>query len=460
VSETNTSAGPLEPATEPHGAVYHPLRRVIEVRPDELAMLGWSWLYFFCVLSAYYVIRPIRDDMGVAGGVENLPWLFTGSLAGMLLTNPPFAFLVSRLPRLRFVTIWTRFFTANLVMFFVLLQLSSGSQQIWAGRIFFVWTSVFNMFVVSLFWSVMTDVYSAGQAKRLFGFIGAGGTIGSMAGAGLTAGMVGQIGSTNLLLVSAAILELGVFAVRRLLRASEARGEQPLSIGQGIIGGRIWEGLTRALRTPYFLHVTLHMLLFTVLTTFLYFQQATIVDAALTDRAVRTAFFARIDLLVNVVVLLTQVFVTGRFVKASGIAVSLAFLPALSVVGFFVLGLVPTIAVLMAFQVLRRAGNFAIARPAREVLFTVVSREDRYKAKSFIDTVIYRAGDQIGAWSYALLGFAGLGIPGISVVAIALSFASIGNAVWLGRRQERMMHDQGKDPAAPEVPAAFAITGD
>ena len=420
------------------------LQHLVDVRPHEVAAVAWSWLFFFAVLSAYYVIRPIRDDMGVAGGVQNLPWLFTGSLAGMLLANPPYAYLVSRMPRARFVSWAYRVFAANLLVFFVLLQWAPPAQQVWIGRAFFIWTSIFNMFVVSIFWSVMADVFAPGQSKRLFGFIGAGGTIGGIAGAALTGRLVGPLGAANLLLVSALLLEVAALSARRVFAqprtaTREENGTAALPLGpERAIGGTIWEGMRRAFADPYLLNVTLNMLFFTVLTTFLYFQQAAIVDATLTGRAERTRFFANIDLAVNVLTLATQTFATGRAVRRWGVAAALAFLPVLSVVGFGILGLAPAIGVLMTFQVLRRAGNFAVARPAREVLFTVVPRADRYKAKTFIDTVVYRAGDQIGAWAYLPLAALGAGVAGVSSVAVALSALSVVNALWLGRKMERM----------------------
>ena len=356
-----------------HGPEPTWLERLVEVRPGELAAVGWSWLFFFSVLSAYYVIRPIRDEMGVAGGVENLPWLFAGSLTGMLLLNPPFAYLVGRMPRPRFVSLGYRFFALNLVAFFAALTWGDAAADVWIGRVLFVWTSVFNMFVVSIFWSVMADVYSAAQGKRLFGFIGAGGTIGGITGAALTSGLVGLLGAANLLLVSAVLLEVAALSARRLF--AQPRLEpvaNPSATPTTVIGGSMWEGMRRSVSDPYLLNVTLNMLFFTLLTTFLYFQQATIVDAAIVDRIERTRFFANIDLAVNLLTLVTQTFATGRAVRRWGVTAALAFLPVLSVLGFGILGLAPTIAVLMTFQVMRRAGNFAVARPAREVLFTVV----------------------------------------------------------------------------------------
>jgi ATP:ADP antiporter, AAA family len=432
------------------------LERLVDVRPHEWAAVGWSWLFFFSVLSAYYVIRPIRDEMGVAGGVENLPWLFAGSLTGMLLLNPPFAWLVARMPRQRFVSFGYRFFALNLVVFFAALTWGDAAADVWTGRALFVWTSVFNMFVVSIFWSVMADVFSAGQGKRLFGFIGAGGTIGGITGAGLTSALVGLLGAANLLLVSAALLEVAALSARRLFAQRLAPADRPehrRDASAGAIGGSVWEGMRRSVADPYLLNVTINMLFFTLLTTFLYFQQATIVDAAITDRTERTRFFANIDLAVNVLTLLTQTFATGRAVKRWGVTAALAFLPVLSIAGFGILGLAPTVAVLMTFQVMRRAGNFAVARPAREVLFTVVAPTDRYKAKTFIDTVVYRVGDQVGAWAFALLGAMGAGVAGISAIAVVLAALSAGNAIWLGRKMQALSGGAPL-PADLEVPPA------
>jgi ATP:ADP antiporter, AAA family len=432
------------------------LERLVDVRPHEWAAVGWSWLFFFSVLSAYYVIRPIRDEMGVAGGVENLPWLFAGSLTGMLLLNPPFAWLVARMPRQRFVSFGYRFFALNLVLFFAALTWGDAAADVWTGRALFVWTSVFNMFVVSIFWSVMADVFSAGQGKRLFGFIGAGGTIGGIAGAGLTSGLVGLLGTANLLLVSAALLEVAALSARRLFAQRLAPADRPEHLRDApanAIGGSVWEGMRRSVSDPYLLNVTINMLFFTLLTTFLYFQQATIVDAAITDRTERTRFFANIDLAVNVLTLVTQTFATGRAVKRWGVTAALAFLPVLSIAGFGILGLAPTIAVLMTFQVMRRAGNFAVARPAREVLFTVVAPTDRYKAKTFIDTVVYRVGDQFGAWAFALLGAMGAGVAGISAIAVVLAALSAGNAIWLGRKMQALSGGAPL-PADLDVPPA------
>jgi ATP:ADP antiporter, AAA family len=427
------------------GPIYRLLRRFLDVKPAEIRALGWSWLYIFSVLSSYYILRPVRDDMGVAGGIENLPWLFTGTLAGMIAVNPPFAALVARLPRIRFIAIAYRFFISNLLIFAFLLNAASAEQNIWLGRVFFIWTSIFNLFVVSVFWALMVDIYDSEQSKRLFGFIAAGATLGGIVGSSITASLAKQVSPVYLLLISAALVEVAVFGVRRLSSLSQALSRQPaMRSDEATIGGSVFSGVTHALKSPYLINVSIYILLFTITSTFLYFQQAEIAAQSFADRGARRAFFARIDLWVNILTLGAQLFLTHRLLRRVGVAATLAILPALSILGFGTLASMPTIAVLVAYQVLRRAGNFAFARPTREVLFTVVPREDKYKAKSFIDTVVYRLGDQVGAWSYAGLGLLGFGMTGIALVAVPISCVWLVNGWWLGRKQEKMVKEPGK----------------
>ncbi len=385
------------------------------------------------------MIRPIRDEVGVASGVNTLPWLFTGTLVAMLAVNAPFAALVARLPRARFISVTYRFFMLNLAVFLVLFRSTTGDANIWVGRVFFVWTSVFNLFVVSVFWQFMVDVFTSEQGKRLFGFLAAAATVGGILGSGLTAGTVQRVGAPTLLLASIALLELGVFCVRRLGRVSDAmhrRAAVPRAAEEPVIGGSIFAGLVQAIRSPYLLGICIYMLLYSSLSTFLYVQQASIVDASFASRGARTAFFASVDLLVNVLTLGAQMFLTGRVLKRLGVAVTLTLVPAATLLGFTLLGLVPSVAIVVGFIVIRRAGNFAFARPSREVLFTVLTREDKYKAKSVIDTVMYRLGDQAGVWSSSLLKMLGLGVAGVAWAAVPLSAAWVYAGWWLGRRQD------------------------
>jgi AAA family ATP:ADP antiporter len=420
------------------------LNRIVAVEESEIRPMLWAALYYFLLLAAYFVIRPIRDEMGVAGGVRNLPWLFLGTLLGMLLVHPLFTALVSRLPRRLFIPISYTFFAVNLIAFWLLFLTISEGAGIWAGRVFFVWTSVFNLFVVSIFWSLMADLFRPEQAKRLFGIVAVGGTVGAVVGSSVTAFLASRVGPTNLLLMSAAILCLAILAARNLmstvsrsrvdddpLRPPTAQIEQP-------VGGRVLDGILTVFSSNYLLGIVGYMFLYTVTATILYFQQAEIVEASFADRAVRTVFFARIDLAVNILTALTQIFFTGRIVRRIGVALALATLPLACVLGFAALGVAPTLAAIAVFQVLRRSSNYAIARPCREMLYTVIPRSAKYKAKNFIDTFVYRFGDQVGAWSYAGLGALGLGASAISLLATPLAAVWMVIGLWLGRRQKEM----------------------
>jgi len=419
------------------------LRKVVDVKAEEVRALGLGFIYYFLILSSYYVIRPIRDDFGAAGGIENLPWMFTGTLVTMLIANALFAALVARFSRRRFIPIAYRFLIANLLMFFVLLLTISKGQQVWVGRAFFVWTSVFNLFVLSVFWAFMVDVFSTDQGKRLFGFISVGGTLGAIVGAAITATLVQKVGTLNLLLISAVLVELSAQCVRLFPKTIAGPGVpiKKSDVAESPVGGGIWAGIVHNVSSPYLLGISAYMLLYALTSTLLYFQQVGIAASAYPDRSARTAFFAQIDLLVNILTVLVQAFLTGRLLKWFGVGVTLAILPALSIVGFTTMGLVPTLAVLVVFLTLRRAGNFAIARPARETLFTVVSREDKYKAKNFIDTVVYRAGDQIGAWTSKALTSSGLALTGVSWVALPIAAGWLFASLWLGRKQIAMARE-------------------
>ena len=414
------------------------LRRIIDASPAEARALAWAWLYVFALFLAYYVLRPIRDELGVAGGVRNLPWLFTGTLLAMLAVNPLFAYSVRRWPRERFIAIAYRFFTLNLLIFMVLLTLATPEQHVWIGRAFFIWVSVFNLFVVSVFWSFIVDVFDAEQGKRLFGFLAAGATLGGIAGSSLTSGFVERLGQNWLLLASIILLEVAVFASRRLSRVSDAfqrpvRGDDP----HRPVGGGIFAGMTHTFRSPYLLGIAFFILFYSVTSTVLYFQQATIAEANYPDRGARTTFFANIDFWVNVFTLVFQIFLTGRLMGFLGVAAMLCALPLFSVAGFATLAASPTVGVFVAVQVARRVSNFALTRPTRELLFTSVPREDRYKAKNFIDTVVYRGGDQVGSWAYTGLMGLGLSLTGIAIVAVPLSAIWLALSFWLGRRHER-----------------------
>lgn len=437
------------------GLPYRLLRRILDVRPAEAQAVLWSWLYIFAILCSYYVMRPIRDQAGIAGGVNNLQWLFTGTLLAMVALNLPFAWLVRTMPRSRFIPLTYRFFAVNILLFAAAQYTLSGTAAVWVGRAFFIWTSVFNLFVVSVFWALLVDLFSAEQGKRLFGFVAAGASLGAICGSAVTAGLAAAVSPALLLLAAALLLEAAVFCVRRLARLSSALSRPQVAGGaeaerdlkerrdeqrgaESPLGGGVLSGIARALRQPYLLNVSIFMLLFSVTSTFLYFQQAAIVSGSFGDRVAQTRFLATIDLVVNVLTLVIQLFLTGRIIRTLGVTATLLLLPGFSILGFAALAAMPALSSIVPFQVLRRAGNFAITRPTREVLFTVLPREDRYKAKTFIDTVVYRLGDQVGALSYAGLAALGWTLRDIAIAAVPLSALWLLNAAWLGRREGRM----------------------
>jgi ATP:ADP antiporter, AAA family len=424
------------------------LRRVVDVREDEVRAMLTAFLFFFCLLSSYFVLRPIRDAVAAASGVNQLSWLFAGTLGVTLLCNPLFSALVVKFPIRRVIPISYQFFVANMLLFYAALTFVSSGEgstvDVWLGRVFFVWTTVFALFNTSIFWSLMADAFRSDQAKRMFGFIGVGGTLGSISGSAATAALATTIGPKNLLLVSAALLELGVIVVTRFPLSSRVGGEPAVRGRRGdtkdsdVIGGSVWAGFTQVVKSPYLLGICAFLVLYTIGSTFLYFQQSDIVGREYADRAARTAILARLELTAQVLTVITQVFFTGRIIRWLGLAVTLALLPAFSMLGFGALAAIPTFYTLAAFTVLRRASNFALTNPAMEVLFTVVPREDKYKAKNIIETFVYRGGDQVGAWLYAGLVAIGLSLAGISIVAVPLAGIWLGLGLWLGRKQASM----------------------
>ena len=412
-------------------------RRFVDLRPGEGALIAWASLYVFALMTSYYVLRPIRDAMGVEGGIESLPWLFTATLVAMIALNPLYAALVKGLPSRRLIPAVYLFFVANLALFGAFAHYASPEQLVWVGRAFFVWLSVFNLFVVSVFWTLMVDVFDSGAAKRLFGFLSAAATLGATLGSTVAATLAKSLSAGLMMGVAAALLLVAVVCVARIVvLARDIPSRTRPDLEHEAIGGGLWAGLIHVARSPYLLNIGLYILFFAVLSTFLYFQQAEIAKTAFADRAARVAFFAQVDLAVNVLTLIVQLFLTSWILRAFGTAKAAAFLPLLTLIGFSIFALAPTITALVVFQVARRVGNFGLAKPTREVLFTVLSREDKYKAKNVVDTVVYRLGDQVGSWSYAALS--GLGPVGLAVVALPIAAAWLVNGYWLGTRQEAM----------------------
>ena len=428
--------------------------KIVDVKPNEIHALLLAFVFNFVVLGGYYVIRPIRDEIGADRGVENLPWMYTGTLIGMLIANALYAAIVTRMSRRRFIPIAYRFAIANLFVFFLLMRwMPAAQERTILAPIFFIWVSVFNLFATTMFWSFMADVFTPEQAKRLFGFIAVGGSIGGIVGGLVTSSLAGKLSTGLFLLITAVMLEIAAQCVRRfpvqlLQGRMTSRSEQP-------IGGKFWEGATHIVRSPYLLGLAGFLMIYTLTNTWAYFQQSDLTGHQLQDRAARTSFLANIDIAVNTITVLIQVFLTGRLMKWFGVGITLVLMPLLSAIGFAAIGVAPVLTVLATFQILRRAAGFALLRPAREVLFTVLRREDKYKAKSLIDTFGYRLGDQIGAWSYPLMRWLGLGLAGISWVAVPIGAIWCALSIWLGRKQ-RALADAKREQSLPTTAAPEA----
>jgi AAA family ATP:ADP antiporter len=423
--------------------------KIVDAKPDEIRALLLAFVFNFVVLGGYYVIRPIRDEIGADRGVENLPWMYTGTLIGMLIANALYATIVARMSRRRFIPMAYRFAIANLFVFFLLMRwMPAAQERSILAPIFFIWVSVFNLFATTMFWSFMADVFTSEQGKRLFGFIAVGGSIGGIVGGVVTSSLAGKLSTGLFLLITAVMLEIAAQCVRRFptdFRADDDQSEQP-------IGGKFWEGATHIARSPYLLGLAAFLIIYTITNTWAYFQQSDLTGHHLHDRAARTSFLANIDIAVNTITVLIQIFLTGRLMKWFGVGITLVLMPLLSGVGFVAIGFAPILAVLATFQILRRAAGFALLRPAREVLFTVLRREDKYKAKSLIDTFGYRLGDITGAWSYPLMQWIGLGLVGISWVAVPFAAIWCALSIWLGRKQRQLADAKRSQSGA--VPAA------
>lgn len=417
------------------GPALRLLQHVVAVRHDEMRAVGWCWLYAFVLLAANYILTPVRDQMAIAGGTRNLPWLFAATLVGTVLLNIPFGWLVKKLPRSRFISLIYRFFAAMLLLFAVAMHFASGTQSAWVGRLFFIWISITNLFAISVFWQLNVDLFSPAQGKRLFGFIAAGATIGAIVGSAYVSTLAKAVAPAALLVSAAVLFEVAVFCARCLGRLAPVLHHRPeqASTDERPVGGGVLAGFFHAVRSPYLLTVSFFLLLYSVTSTFAYGQQAAIVAHGLADRAAQTAFLANINVGVNTLALLLQLFLTGRIVLALGMALTLAILPILTMSGFAALALSPTLGVIAVFQVIRRGVEYAVTRPAREVIYTVVSREDRFKTKGFIDTFVYRLGDQVGIWSSEVFREAGASVA--PLVAIGIAFVWLLTALFLGHRQ-------------------------
>jgi AAA family ATP:ADP antiporter len=426
------------------------LHATTRARDDEVAPTLWATAYGFFIMFGYYILRAVRDEISSADR-GNLQILWTVVFFAMLVAVPLYSWITSRHPRGVFVPLANRFFIANLVAFYAALTLLPETARPWIDRVFYVWASVFALFVVTVFWGFMADCFRNEQGKRLFGFIAVGSSLGGILGSAVTANLAEVAPAFSLLLIACVPLEAASWCAGVLHRRFGGGGDQSRIENQPL-GGSAWSGIGLIRRSPYLLGIATFILLMTYASGVLYFHQAHVLGEALTDRAARTALFAKVDFWANALTILSQVYLAQRAIRWLGVGWTLAILPILTCLGFLALGMYPTVTAIVLMQVLYRSMRYGLAKPAREVLFTVVSREEKYKSKAFIDAAVYRGGDLVSGWIYAGLVYVGLTVGAIALVAapVAAVWAVIGFR--LGRRQEERAREQAA--ALISAPAA------
>lgn len=403
------------------------LTRIVRVERGEWPRLAMAFGYFFFLLGGYFMLRPIRGTIA-AYNSDALHWLYTATFLVMLAIVPAFGFLVARVRRSQFVPAIYLFFIAHLALFS--LSFEGEATPPWIQRTFYVWLSVFNLFVVSVFWSFMTDIFRPGQAQRVFGVIMAGGSIGAMLGPRLTAGLVATHGASGVMAASIACLLAATALAVALGRSEQPHGQAP---GE-VIGGGVWEGAVRVFRSEYLLFACLLMLLHNLASTFLYNGLAVLVDRNIAGFNERTVFFSYIDHAVQVIAFVLQFFVASRLVTWLGMPRTLVIVPVLLAGAFAILGSALGLVLFAAVQVVQRSLNYGLLGPTKEMLFTVVDREARYKCKNFIDTAVYRGSDVTASWL-----FAGLTAAGLSIAQIAFAYVPLlGIWIWGAWRLGRM----------------------
>jgi AAA family ATP:ADP antiporter len=439
-NKTNRTGVPMNPSQL--------LRRLVVLQPGEAPVLLASFATLLCTFTSYAILRPVRDALGVTSGLETIPTLFWAVFLVMLLLQPLYGWLTSRLPRSLFLPWVYIFFAVNLVGFWLWFQLQA--DHTWIARSYFVWVSVFNLFILATFWGLMADVFTREQSGRLFGFIWAGASSGGVIGPYVDKTLAEPLGTVNLLLLSAGLLLIALIFMRLVIRwhRDHAAQSQPIpaapsasgsdAAGLRGVGGGVLTAFSQVFRSPYLLGIAAFVLLMTWVNTFFYLEQQAFVKEAFKTANERTHFFASIDLYVQVASLLMQFLLFSRLYRWFGMRAMLAFVPLLMTAGYALYALAPAFMLLVIVYAVRRVADYAITRPCRDSLFTVVTREEKYQAKSLIDTFAYRLGDGTSGSLHKVL-VDGLGASHSAVGWIGALISALWTvlALALGRAQER-----------------------
>jgi AAA family ATP:ADP antiporter len=430
------------------------LKHIAGIEPHEVKAVITAFVYFFFLMASYFILRPLRDTMGTVYGVKHLQELFTGTFVLSFIVAPVFAGLASRIRLASFLPWVYGFIAITMVVFYVLFQRVANDR--WVAAAFYIWLSTFNLLTISVFWSLMADTFSSTQARRLFGFIAAGGTVGTIAAPAFITLFVNAVGTNSLLLMSAAGFTITAFLVRLLeaeKRKLAAGGQEvaPTSLDRKL-GGNPFDGFVLLFRSRYLLMIALFLLLMTWISTVIYFQLGDLISKEFASRAARTQAYATIDLATNSIAVLIQLFGTGRFIRRFGVTTGLLINPVIMVIAFIAVVFSPVLLVLGALQVTRRFSEYAIAKPSRDMLFTVVDQQAKYKAKNVIETVVYRFGDLTSSWlSAAVLPF---GVAGLAIFGIAIAALWFPVAWLLGRQYETVRDGEILKSRAPDPASA------
>jgi AAA family ATP:ADP antiporter len=427
------------------------LAQSTQILPQERRAVLLAFACNFLVLASYYILRPVRDTVATVFGADQLQLLFTGTFIGTLIAAPIYAWLSARvrLNRLLPGVFW--FWLANVLLFQVLFKIAP--ENLWIGGAYYVWFSVINLFMISVFWTLMSDLFSATQATRLFALIAAGGSVGAIAGPLVVRLGVHALGLDGMLIIAAGGFMAVIVLVHLLMREKErlgrsGEGGQPTTLDHDLAGGAL-DGFRELLRSAYARHQAAFILLMTWVNTVAYFLQTDVISQAFSGVAARAVAIADISLVVNVLAAIILLFGLGRYVHRFGVTAGLILNPIIMVIAFIALALSPTLLMIQALQVIRQVSQYAIARPSREICFTVVPQADRYKTKNVIDVVVYRFGDLSSAWMQAGLRAVGLRVVGSAAAGFGISIIWGVGAVLLGRRFEVLRAQQAAQQAAP-----------
>lgn len=407
----------------PQNKFVQVLLKSTSIKSSELKIVFWSFVYFFTLLASYFILRPLRDEMGIANGASNMQWLFSGTFVVMLIIVPIFGYVTSKFKIGSVLTFSYVFFIVNISLFYYLFKIDLFINTL--PIVFFIWLSVFNLFAISLFWSFMVDIFTSTQSKRLFGIISSGGSLGAISGPLISTTLTGKIGIGNMFLVAIILLFFSLIALQMVIRIQKKIKNNNNYISKSfkntlLTRATLFNAIKLVMASKYLKALALFMILYTTTSTFLYFEQANIIENTIESSSERVQYFSTVDLITNTLAVFGQFFLTSKIIKQFGLSLSLSLIPLFIAIGFIILSANTILSIIAILLIVHRAGNYILLRPGREILYTVCNREEKYKAKNFIDTAVYRGGDAISGWVFAGLISMGYGLSIISIIAVPI----------------------------------------